>query len=148
MELRYEIYIGANPDKVWESFMSPEGVRKIFYGCKFKSTGEVGDSFQYVGPGHDGDETIHLYGHILAYEQGKIVSLLEHPGPSYQPRHAELQSRITFSVEPIGECTKLTLVNDQWTSNHPTYENTKATWPIVLSNIKSLAETGKTLELE
>lgn len=148
MDLRYEIYINEKPDKVWDTFMSPEGVRKIFYGSKFISTKKVGEQFQYVGPGYDGPETIHLYGKILAYEQGKTLSLLEHPGPSYQPRHAELQSRITFTLESVGECTKLTLVNDQWTSNHPSYNNTKSTWPIVLSNIKTLAETGKTLQLE
>ncbi len=148
MELHYEFYIGASPEKVWDSFMSPEGVKKIFFGSEFRTGGKVGDSFEYIGPGPDGNETVHLYGEILEFEEGKILSLLEHPGPSYQKMHAELVSRITFKLEKVGECTKLTLTNDRWTKDHPSYQATKESWPVVLSNIKTLAETGETLALE
>ncbi|WP_379214467.1 hypothetical protein [Paenibacillus sp. GCM10012303] len=54
---------------------------------------------------------------------------------------------ITMTLEPVGDCTKLVLVNDQWTLNHPSQAKTPESWPVVLSNIKTLAETGKTLNL-
>lgn len=71
MYLQYEFYIAANPSVVWDAFMSPEGVREIFYGSEFRSNCQVGDSFEYVGPGEDGKDTVHLYGKVLAYEAVK-----------------------------------------------------------------------------
>ncbi|WP_282939072.1 SRPBCC family protein [Paenibacillus sp. RC67] len=147
MELKYEFYIGAATEQVWEILVTPEGTRKIFFGSELQSTFQVGEPFQYVGPGNDGDETVHVYGTILAYEPNRLLSCLEHPGPSYYPNHAELESRITMTLETVGECTKLTLVNDQWSDNHPSISNTSNSWWMILSNIKTLAETGKTLNL-
>ncbi|NIK78242.1 uncharacterized protein YndB with AHSA1/START domain [Paenibacillus castaneae] len=146
MEFKYEFYIGADPEKVWDAFVSPEGTRQTFFGCVINSTFEVGSSYQYVGPGADGDETVHIYGTILAYEPHKIISFLEHPGPSYRPNHAELESKITFKLEAVGETTKLTLINDQFTENHPSLETVDSQWWMILSNLKTYIETGKGLE--
>ncbi|MEF3355906.1 SRPBCC family protein [Paenibacillus sp. GYB006] len=143
--LHYEFYIGASPDQVWDTLFQPENTKKIFYGCTLESSFETGSSFQYVGPGKDGERTIHLYGEVLSYEPGVKFSCLEHPGPSYKENHEELASRMTYLFEPVGDCTKLTLINDQWSENHPSYESTKSHWWMILSNIKTLAETGKTL---
>lgn len=147
MELKYEFYIGAAPEQVWEILVTPEGTRKMFFGSELQTTFQVGEPFQYVGPGNDGDETVHVYGTILAHEPNRLLSCLEHPGPSYYPNHAELESRITMTLETVGECTKLTLVNDQWSDNHPSISNASNSWWMILSNIKTLAETGKTLNL-
>lgn len=146
MDLKYEFYIDAKPEDVWNILISPEGTKKTFYGCVIRSTFEPGDSLEYVGPGNDGDETVHVYGKVLAFEPHKVLSFTEHPGPSYNPNHAELSSRITITLETVGNCTKLMLVDDQWTENHPSYANTEQMWWMVLSNIKTLAETGKTLD--
>lgn len=145
MELKYEFYIGATPEQVWDT-LAGEGVEKVFFGCKLISTMEEGASFEYVGPGADGDKTVHVYGRILAIEPNRTFSYLEHPGPSYYPNHGELESRVTFTLDTVGGCTKLTLVNDGFTPGHPSFNNTKDHWWMLLSNIKTLAETGRTLE--
>jgi len=87
-----------------------------------------------------------VYGNVLAFEPNQVMSFIEHPGPSYQVNHAEIESRVTLTLETVGSCTKLTLINDQWSDNHPSYESNQESWPIILSNIKTLAETGKTLD--
>jgi uncharacterized protein YndB with AHSA1/START domain len=145
MELKYEFYIDAGLEQVWNTLVSPEGTRKTLFGCVLNSTFEVGDSFEYVGPGSEGEHTVHVHGKILAYEPQKVLSYLEHPGPSYNPNHAELESRVTVNLETVGTCTKLTLVNDQWTANHPSFKNTEGHWWMILSNIKTYTETGRTL---
>ncbi|MDP5276001.1 SRPBCC family protein [Chengkuizengella axinellae] len=147
MDLNYEFYIDATPEEVWHTLVSPEGTRKSFFGCVINSTFKVGDPYEYVGPGNEGDETVQVYGTILFYEPHKVLSYTEHPGPSYQVKHKELESRVTFTLEPVGGCTKLTLENDQWTENHPAYENSKKHWWMMLSNIKTVTETGKSLDL-
>lgn len=146
MEQKFITYIGASPEHIWEILTKPEYVKQIFFGSVLQSTFEPGSSFQYVGPGSDGDETVHVYGKVLVFEPCKVMSFLEHPGPSYYDNHAELESRITMTLEPAGGCTKLILVNDQWTDNHPSMAKTPESWPALLSNIKTLAETGKTLD--
>ncbi|MET3196187.1 SRPBCC family protein [Bacillus sp. OAE603] len=146
MDLTYEIYINSKPEDIWNIFISPEGTKAIFFGCVLKSTFEVGAPYEYIGPGADGDETVHVYGEILAYEPYKMMSYTEHAGPSYRENHAELETRITLYLEEGGNCTKLKLVNDKWPENHPSYENTKSSWPMILSNVKTFAETGKTLD--
>ncbi|WP_442601975.1 SRPBCC family protein [Paenibacillus sp. KN14-4R] len=146
MNLKYEFYINAKPEVVWDALVTPEGTRKLFFGCDLESTFEAGAPYQYVGPGNDGDQTVHVYGTILAFEPNKLFSCVEHPGPSYYPNHAELESRITMTLEEVGSCTKFTLINDQFTENHPSFENTEKSWWMILSNIKTYAETGKTID--
>jgi len=146
LDLKYELYIGAQPEKVWEIFTVPEATKAIFFGSVLKSTFEIGSPYEYVGPGNDGEETVHVYGEVLAFEPCRLMSFTEHPGPSYRDNHAELVTRVTLTLDTVGACTKLTLVNDQWPENHPSYENTKNSWPMILSNIKSYVETGKTLD--
>ncbi|NDI36890.1 SRPBCC family protein [Chengkuizengella sediminis] len=144
--LKYEFYIDAQPEQVWNTLVSPEGTRKTFFGCVINSTFKEEDSFAYVGPGKEGDETVHVYGKILAFEPNKVFSYMEHPGSSYHANHEELESRVTFTLESVGKCTKLTLVNDQWTANHPAYQNAEQHWWMILSNIKTVTETGNVLD--
>ncbi|WP_053373103.1 SRPBCC family protein [Paenibacillus sp. FJAT-27812] len=146
MEFKYEFYIGASPEKVWNAFVSPEGTRQTFFGCVIDSTFEVGSSYRYVGPGADGDETVHIYGTILAYEPNKILSYLEHPGPSYRENHAELESTITFKLEEVGATTRLTVINHAFTENHPGLETVDSQWWMILNNLKTFIETGKNLD--
>lgn len=148
MDLHFVTYIDAKPEDVWHVLVSDEGVSKTFYGCTIRSTFQVGDELAYVGPGNDGDKTVHVYGKLIEFEPNRIISFLEHPGPSYYANHAELETRVTITLEPVGACTKLSLVNDQWPANHPAYENTRQNWSMILSNIKTYVETGKTLDFE
>lgn len=146
MDLKYEMYIGAKPEDVWEAFLSPEGTRAIFFGCILKSTFEIGAPYEYIGPGTDGEETVHVYGNVLEYVPNQLISFTDHPGPSYRENHAELETRITMTLETVGSCTKVTFVNDQWPEDHPSYENAKGSWPMILSSMKTYVETGKTLD--
>ncbi|MGG3622033.1 SRPBCC family protein [Bacillus gobiensis] len=146
-DLKFVFYIGARPEEVWDVLISSEGTKKTFAGTVIRSTFKVGDSLEYVGPGNDGEETVHVYGKLLAFEPNKVFSFTEHPGPSYCSNHAELESRVTITLEQVGQSTKLTLVDDQWTEGHPSYESTEQHWPMILSNIKTYSETGKVLEL-
>ncbi|WP_438447299.1 SRPBCC family protein [Gorillibacterium sp. sgz5001074] len=146
MDLVYTLYIGATPEQVWDVLVSDEGVRAVFFGCTIRSGMKAGDDLAYVGPGNDGDETVHVYGKLLEVEPGRVFSYLEHPGPSYYSNHEELETRVTFTLDPVGGCTKLVLVNDKWAEGHPSYANTQEHWPMILSNIKTYAETGKTLD--
>ncbi|RXZ84630.1 polyketide cyclase [Paenibacillaceae bacterium] len=147
MDLKYVFFIAAAPEKVWNILVSPEGTSRTLFGSVIRSSFKPGEDLAYVGPGNEGDETVHVYGKLLEFIPLERFSYTEHPGPSYSPNHEALESRITFTLESVGECTKLTLVNDKWSSNHPSHSKTQEVWPVVMSNIKTLAETGQTLDL-
>ncbi|SDS72416.1 Uncharacterized conserved protein YndB, AHSA1/START domain [Paenibacillaceae bacterium GAS479] len=145
-ELSYMIYINASPNEVWRAFVEPEGTRAIFFGTVLETDLKPGSEFKYVGPGNDGDHTVHVYGTLLEVEENVRMSYMEHPGPSYRDNHAELETRVTLTLEPVGSTTKLTLVNDRWPDNHPSYDNARGSWPIILSSAKTFVETGKTMD--
>lgn len=147
MELKYELYIAGTAQAVWDAFILPEMTKQVFFGSVIQSSFKVGDPFEYVGPDQNGDETVHMYGTIQAFEPCQKLTYIEHPGASYYPNHADLQSRVSLTLEPVGNCTKLVLINDEWTDNHPSYANSFDTWALILSNIKTLVETGKPLDL-
>ena len=147
MSYKYEFYIDAEPVKVWDALTGPEGTRAVFFGCLLESGLQSGDSFAYVGPGNDGANTVHVYGDIVTCEPGRYLEMIEHPGPSYYKNHHELTSRMVYKLEQVGSCTKLTLLNDQFSDNHLAYEKTESSWWMMLSNLKTWIETGKTLDL-
>lgn len=145
-KLEYVFYIGTKPEQVWDVLVHPEKSFEAFLGGVIRSSYKLGDDIEFVGPGADGEETVHIYGKVLECEPNRILSYTDHPGPSHYANHAEMESRVTLTLEPVGSCTKLHLVNDQWTENNPLIHKTEQYWWMILSNIKSIAETGTSLD--
>lgn len=147
-DLKYVFYIGGTPDDVWKALISPEGTKQIYYGSVIRSTFQVGDLLEYVGPGADGDETVHVYGNVLEYVPKQVLRFTHFAGKSYtKDDEQDYESRISYLLEPVGAITKLTFIHDQWQEGDPHYENSDAAWWMILSNTKTLVETGKTLDL-
>ncbi|WP_170206116.1 SRPBCC domain-containing protein [Klugiella xanthotipulae] len=145
----YVIYIAATPERVWRAFVDDVDVRAVWWGCVLRTTLQPGTGYEYVGPGADGDETVHVWGDILEATPGERLVMTEHPGPSYNPEGAERSSRMVFTMDAVtSHLTKLTVLNDQWSEAHPGYEETKDTWPLLMSSIKSYVETGSALSFE
>lgn len=147
MDLTYEFYINGTPEQIWDVLISPTGTKQVYYGSELRSTFEIGSPMEYVGPGVAGDETQHVSGTILEFEPNRVFSHTYKAGTAYGAEHANFESRLTYRLEPVGACTKLTLIHDRWAEGDPAYENTaKGLW-VLLSTIKTLVETGKTLNL-
>jgi hypothetical protein len=52
-------------------------------------------------------------------------------------------SRVTWEIEPIGDSCRLTVIHDQL--NEGANEQLYGGWPMVLSGLKTLLETGELL---
>jgi uncharacterized protein YndB with AHSA1/START domain len=144
-EMYYEFYVAGTLQQVWDALVSSEGTKAVYAGCVIESTFEAGSPIQYIGPGADGDRTVHVYGSILAYEPRKKLSFTHYVGDSYYAGQEKYESRITYTLEPIDSCTKLTLTHDQWKEGDPSYKNSAAAWWMLLSSTKTFVETGKPL---
>ena len=100
-----------------------------------------------MGPGRDGEQTVHIYGDVLSFEPNRRFSYTCRVGEAYGVEHEDFESRATYALESAGPCTKLSLVHDQWREGNPAYEGTAEGWPLMLSSIKTLVETGEALPM-
>jgi uncharacterized protein YndB with AHSA1/START domain len=58
----------------------------------------------------------------------------------------EGHSRMTYTLEPQGDMVKLTLVHEMDRPDSKLIEKVSGGWPAILSSLKSLLETGESLE--
>jgi hypothetical protein len=147
MDLKYVFYIGAKTEDVWNTLISPFETKKIFFGAEVQSSFQIGSPIKYVGPGNAGNETVHIYGKVLEFESNKKFTHTYIVGDTYSIGHQKFESSVSFELESLGTCTKLTLIHDHWTKDDPTYENTSKGWWIILCNLKTLLETGGPLAI-
>lgn len=147
MKLVYHFYIASTVENIWSILTTPDGSSKIFYGAKVKSTFKEGASIEYIGPGRDGESTLHIQGVVKEIVINKKLSHTIIVGEVYRDGDKEYTSTVTYEIEKFDKFTKLTVVHDDWDENDPSYENTKQNWWLMLSNIKTLAETGQPLDI-
>ena len=57
----------------------------------------------------------------------------------------ERRSKVTFDIEPVGEMVKLTVIHDGFDAGSAVLEGVTEGWPRILSDLKTLLETGNTL---
>jgi hypothetical protein len=58
---------------------------------------------------------------------------------------SERRSKVTFDIEPAGEMVKLTVIHDDFDTGSAVLEGVSEGWPRILSDLKTLLETGATL---
>jgi uncharacterized protein YndB with AHSA1/START domain/DNA-binding transcriptional ArsR family regulator len=143
MEKVFEIYIKTTPDRLWQAITDPEMRRKYTFGVVVKSDWKSGSSYK----GTAGDGTIWPAMAILEGENLEVNP----PRRLVQSFRAlwsddvkrEGTSRVTWEIEPIGDSCRLMVVHDQLRegANSEIYGG----WPMVLSGLKTLLETGELL---
>jgi hypothetical protein len=52
---------------------------------------------------------------------------------------------VTFDIEPVGEMVKLTVIHDDFDAGSAVLPGISEGWPRILSDLKTLLETGDTL---
>jgi hypothetical protein len=60
----------------------------------------------------------------------------------------ETPSRVTFVIEPGGNAVKLTVIHEGFPAGSTTLPSISRGWPMVLSSLKSILETGQPLLFE
>jgi uncharacterized protein YndB with AHSA1/START domain len=134
----YVTYIRTSADKLWAALLQPQFTRLYWYGMHMESDWKVGAPWKLVfADGRDGDK-----GEVLEIDPPR--RLVVRWQNEFRPElKAEGPSRCMFELEPNGEIVKLTITH---TSPHPDSKLILAVsggWPKILSNLKSLLETGQ-----
>lgn len=135
----YLTFIETTPDKLWEALTSNEFTRQYFFNTDIVTDWKVGSKFAYVQNGKTNDE-----GEILECDPPKRLSYSFHSLMN-ETSIKETPSRVTFVLEPFGSVVKLTLTHDKFPPGSVVLEPISNGWPKILSGLKSLLETGRSL---
>jgi len=138
----YEIYIAAPPERVWQGLIDGDFTQKYVYGTRFESQLKKGAAYAYLGEG--GFKVVD--GEILDVEPSSrlVMTWRAHWDESTKDDRA---SRVTLQLSPaVGKTTKLRVVHDDFDSDESaTYKGSVDGWPLMLSSLKTLLESGKLL---
>jgi uncharacterized protein YndB with AHSA1/START domain len=137
MEKVFETYIKTTPERLWQAITDPEMRRKYNFGALVTSDWTQGSRYQGVGGG-----TPIFEGENLEVDPPRrlVQSFRALWGEDVK---SEGTSRITWEIAPVGDSCRLTVIHDQLRedANAQLYGG----WPMVLSGLKTLLETGETL---
>lgn len=140
----YVSYIATTPEKLWEALTSGEITQKYFFGRKIQSDWLEGSPVTYFRP--DGELDIH--GQILKIEPQTLLSFTwQVPGDDTKREHP---TKVTFTLTPMDATVKITLKHEDlvaadFSDDDHTFAGLNNGWPAIISNLKSLLETGRTL---
>jgi uncharacterized protein YndB with AHSA1/START domain len=135
----YEMYIRATPDRVWRAITESEFTRQYYYDNGVFSDWQVGSLIVYRDD--DGNEPIR--GEVLEVDPPRRLVHTFHFSET-----DESPSRVTWTIEPRGEASLLTLVHDDFDGETSTYRSVEHGWVPILSGLKTVLETGQPLTIE
>ena len=137
----YVTYIRTTPEKLWQALIEPEFTRQFWVRnlarlrMEARRIVEADDSRrsrcrQRRDPGNRARRRL-----VLKWRN------------EFKPElRAEGYSRLTYELEKQGESVKLTLIHEIDKPDSKLIEAVSSGWPHILASLKSLLETGESLE--
>jgi uncharacterized protein YndB with AHSA1/START domain len=139
MEKVFEIYIKTTPERLWEAITDADMRSKYNFGVRAKSDWTPGSRYQMSHPAAAGPLG---EGENLEVEPPRrlVQSFMALWSEDVE---REGTSRVTWEIEPVGDSCRLTVTHDELRedANPELYGG----WPMILSGLKTLLETGEQL---
>jgi uncharacterized protein YndB with AHSA1/START domain len=137
----YVVYIRTTPERLWQALTDPEFTRQTWCGTWQECEWKPGATWRLMIPdGRVGDS-----GEVLEIEPGRRL-VLSWRNEFMPELRAEGYSRMTYELEQQGESVKLTVIHEIDMPGSKLIEGVSSGWPTILSSLKSLLETGESLE--
>ncbi len=135
----FEIYIKTTPERLWEAITSEQMRARYSFGVGTVSEWTQGSEYKSSVPG------------VIDIASGENLEV-DRPRRLVQSFTAlwsedvqkEGTSRVTWEIEPVGTSCRLRVTHDQLgeDANNELYGG----WPMILSGLKTLLETGEDLD--
>jgi uncharacterized protein YndB with AHSA1/START domain/DNA-binding transcriptional ArsR family regulator len=149
----YTTYIRTTPEQLWQALTDPAFTRR-YWNASFETDWKPGSTMTWDlgGVVVAAPEQV-----VLESEPYRRLSFTWHTfSPELNASHgfsqevsdrigAEQRSKATFDIEPVGDAVKLTVTHDGLDPDGIVKSMISNGWPLVLSRLKSLLETGETL---
>jgi len=134
----YEVYIQTTPERLWRALTDPAETARYYYEATIESSWKVGEPLSYRKP----DGELMIEGELLEIEPGRrFVHSFHFPG------YPEKPSRVAFQIDQVGAACRLTVTHDDFEGETDTYRGVAVGWNPILSALKTLLETGQSLEM-
>ncbi|NJN19493.1 MAG: metalloregulator ArsR/SmtB family transcription factor [Oscillochloris sp.] len=142
--LVYQIVIKAPQEQVWEAITTPEFTSRYYYGSTLKTDLSVGSPFTY----YMSDGTPIVEGEVVASEPPNRLVHSYHS--LWPPMNEDAPTQVTWELEAMpGGVTKVTVVHEEFQGETATYKGLQSGgWAWILSNMKTLLETGEPMPQE
>lgn len=133
----YVTYIRSTPEAVWRALTTPEFIRQYWFGMTCESAWTEGAPWRLVSR----DGQVFDAGEILeAAPPRRLVIRWQHQ--NRRELQAEGPSLCVMDLEPQGAAVKLSITHSIERDHSKLIEAVSGGWPKILSNLKSLLETG------
>jgi uncharacterized protein YndB with AHSA1/START domain len=135
----YVTYIAAAPEKVWQALTSADFTRQYFFGRSIEVEQKVGGSFILRMP----DGTVDTEGRVMECDPPRRLAV------TWRVMWIEAMRKlpeclVTYQIDALGEAVRLTMSEShQWDVPDEILAGGRMGWPLILSSLKSLLETGK-----
>ena len=153
-EFVYTTYIKTTPQRLWQALTDPAFTRRYWYGITFDTDWKKGSAITW----HQGDRVIadpeqvvlesDPYRRLAFTWHSMTPEWAEANGMSEDDRArwaAEPRSKVSFEIEPAGDSVKLTVIHTGFEPGSTVLKSISGGWPIVLSGLKTLLETGESM---
>jgi uncharacterized protein YndB with AHSA1/START domain len=135
----FETYIKTTPERLWEAITDPHMRAKYSFGVSTESTWTPGSTYKGSVPG------------VIDIAEGENLEV-DPPRRLVQTFTAlwsdEVKeagkSRVTWEIEPVGSSCRLRVTHDQLADGASA--ELWGGWPMILSGLKTLIETGELLD--
>lgn len=136
------IYIASTAESVFEAITRPE-IARTYWGHENVSDWQPGSRWQHVRA--DAARKVELVGEVV--ESTPPSRLVISWAAASQADDAQAYSRVTFDIVPYDGMVRLTVTHDQLEPGSGMDTGIRQGWPLVLSSLKSLLETGKGMDV-
>ncbi|PYJ91975.1 MAG: ATPase [Verrucomicrobia bacterium] len=137
----YVTYIRTTPEKLWKALIEPEFTRRFWCNTTQESEWKPGASWKILMP----DERVADSGEVVEIEPNRRLVLKWRN--EFRPElKAEGYSRMTYELEKEGNSVKLTVIHEIEKEASKFIQAVSSGWPHILASLKSLLETGESLE--
>ncbi|HET9206338.1 MAG TPA: SRPBCC family protein [Burkholderiaceae bacterium] len=138
----YVTYIRSTPEKVFEAITQPDIARR-YWGHENVSDWKPGSAWQHVRANEQ--RTVQVVGKVV--EVSPPTRLVITWAGASQANDPASHSRVTFDVAAYDDMVRLTVTHDELEAGGAMAKGIQQGWPIVLSSLKSLLETGQGIDV-
>ena len=138
----YVTYIVSTPQKVFDAIIKPEITRQ-YWGHENVSEWTPGSRWEHVRSGEE--RQVDIVGKVVEVSPpNRLVISWAAPSEEEDP---DSYSRVTFEIEQTENGVRLSVSHEELEAGSGMANGVSKGWPIVLSRLKSLLETGKGFDL-
>jgi len=143
-EFVYTTYIRTTPEQLWRALTEPAFTRRYWQGMTFASDWKPGSRVSVTRA--DGSTADDPEQTVLESEPCRRLAYtwFDNLGGCHaREGEPEQRSKVTFDLEDLGDRVKLTVVHDGFPPGSKVLESISGGWPVVLSDLKTLLESGE-----